>query len=196
MPPHPYVLQYLAQNYPKPRVDEEWLESCYEWVLGENNLDPTCNMSEILKKVEEQLLGSDLRDSMQPNTGLARNIVQARKGATGAIPILVQITSVTDIGHSAFSLQSVRQMRIDRADLAGLAEQDGGEDDGPIPKYPRSMLRLELSDGTTTIKAIEYRRIPQLTLDDTPLGYKVSLLHLLSLQVLKLRSRYNSRASK
>lgn len=70
---------------------------------------------------------------------------------------------------------SVRQNRMDRADLAGLAgEVDAdAEDEGPVPKYPRGMLRLELSDGFTTVEAVEYRSIPQLELGVTPLGYKV-----------------------
>ena len=65
---------------------------------------------------------------------------------------------------------------MDRADLAGLAregDEDATEDEGPVPKYPRGMLRLELSDGFTTVEAVEYRSIPQLRLGVTPLGYKV-----------------------
>ena len=71
---------------------------------------------------------------------------------------------------------NVRQNGIDRADLAGLVregEEDPEEDEGPVPKYPRGMLRLELSDGFTTVEAVEYRSIPQLELGITPLGYKV-----------------------
>lgn len=104
-------------------------------------------------------------------------------------PVLVEVIAVTDIGHSAFSLQNTRQARLDKADLAGLAaqkrERDGQqgvgegepqgdeEDEGPIPKYPRGMLRFELSDGHTVIKAIEYRKIPELVLGELELGYKV-----------------------
>jgi RecQ-mediated genome instability protein 1 len=65
---------------------------------------------------------------------------------------------------------------MDRADLAGLVREgveDAEEDEGPVPKYPRGMLRLELSDGFTTVEAVEYRSIPQLELGVTPLGYKV-----------------------
>lgn len=65
---------------------------------------------------------------------------------------------------------------MDRSDLAGLAregDEDAEEDEGPVPKYPRGMLRLELSDGFTTVEAVEYRSIPQLELGVTPLGYKV-----------------------
>jgi RecQ-mediated genome instability protein 1 len=142
--------------------------------VSENNLDPVRQAQEVQRLVEIQLLESDLRDSMQHGTGLPSNIGNAKKGTLGGAPVLVQIMSITDIGQSAFSLQTVRQTRIDRADLAGLAEQDGGEDDGPIPRFPRSMLRFELTDGKTTINAIEFRKIPELELGETPLGFKVS----------------------
>jgi RecQ-mediated genome instability protein 1 len=65
--------------------------------------------------------------------------------------------------------------------MSGLATadaEDGGagadEDDGPIPKYPRSTLRLVLSDGSFNFNAFEYRRLPKLELGSTPLGCKVT----------------------
>jgi len=77
-------------------------------------------------------------------------------------------------------LKNTRQMRIDRADLIGLGgEEVQGqveEDEGPIPKYTRSMLKFKLSDGSNSLDAIEYRRIPQLDLGETPLGFKVSAM--------------------
>lgn len=100
-----------------------------------------------------------------------------QKQTTGATPLLVEITSITEIAHSAFSLLNTHQTRVDRADL-GLAqdenaEQPRDEDEGPIPRFPRGMLRFELSDGLTTFRAIEFRSLPQLELGTTPLGYKV-----------------------
>ena len=113
---------------------------------------------------------------MLADTGLPQNVSELDNAKLTGAPILVEIVSMTEIGHSAFSLMNVRQAHIERADLAGLAEQednDGGEEEA-TPKYPRSMLRFELSDGSTTLKAIEYRRLPGLQLGQTPLGYKVS----------------------
>jgi len=130
----------------------------------------------LTEAAEEALLDSDLKDSMQPGTGFPDLTVQGSS-------ILVQIVDITEIGHSAFSLTNVRQTRLDQEDLAGLARQNeeenenqnqDDEDVGPIPKYPRSMLKLQLSDGTITMPAIEFKRIPGLELGVTPLGCKVT----------------------
>ncbi|KZS94274.1 DUF1767-domain-containing protein [Sistotremastrum niveocremeum HHB9708] len=168
------VISWLRRKYPKPKVDPEWLSQCFEYVVTE--LNPS-SMDETNRHVQTQLLASDLRDSMLPGTGAPSNIAEL-DNAFLAGPVLVQILAITDIGHSAFSLQTTRQTRIDKADLAGLAEAEGDseeEDANSIPKYPRGMLRFELSDGSQTFPAIEYRRIKDLELGVTPLGYKVIL---------------------
>ena len=100
-------------------------------------------------------------------------------------PVLVQITAITDIGISAFQLEQVRAAREERL-MSGVGDEEGEEDgdvdvegEGPMPKYPRGTLRFKLSDGVTTLEAMEYRPLPQISLGRTPLGYKVrkDLLH-------------------
>lgn len=56
-----------------------------------------------------------------------------------------------------------------------MDEQEGEEEiePGKLPEYPRSMLKMEVSDGRVIVKAIEYKRIPGLKLGDTKLGCKV-----------------------
>ena len=104
----------------------------------------------------------------------ARKIPLARHHSSSKLRV-----HVTEIAHSAFSLLNTHQTRIDRADL-GLAqeedeqaEQQRDEDEGPVPRFPRGILRFELSDGLTTFRAIEFWSLPQLELGKTPLGYKV-----------------------
>jgi RecQ-mediated genome instability protein 1 len=146
-------------------------------VIEEHNLNSATDMDKIKEQVESQLLMSDLTDSMVHGTGLPHNLAGLQKGSLSGPPILMQITALTEIGHSAFSLMNVRQTKTDRADLSGLAcaenEDEGEADEGPVPNYPRSMLRFELSDGLIKLNAIEYRKIPELDLENTPLGYKV-----------------------
>ncbi|KZT29831.1 hypothetical protein NEOLEDRAFT_1166674 [Neolentinus lepideus HHB14362 ss-1] len=173
MPAPAQVVQWVQRSYPRPQVAAEWLNDCYDYVLEEMNLSPAMDLQRILDNVESQLLQSDLRDSMIPGTGLPLDISEYN-GKRLRGPVLVEVTAITDIGHSAFSLQNVRQTRLDKADLAGLGQEDD-EEEGPIPRYPHSMLRFELSDGNISVGAIEYRKLPQLVLGQTPLGFKIIL---------------------
>ena len=138
-------------------------------------MNPATDMGQIREQVESQLLMSDLADSMVHGTGLPHDLAGLQKGSLSGPPVLVQVLALTEIGHSAFNLMNVRQTKLDRADLSGLTRDDNEDeaDEGPIPNYPRSMLQFELSDGAITLKAIEYRKIPQLDLENTPLGFKV-----------------------
>ncbi|TDL25791.1 hypothetical protein BD410DRAFT_765526 [Rickenella mellea] len=173
------IVQWISQNYPKPTVDPDWLEACYQWILDELHLNPASQLDEIIANVETQLLESDLGDSMLRGTGLPTNLAAQNNVRLRGPPVLVEIVSITEIASSAFSLLNVRQTRVDREDLAGLGEDDAAaEDEGPIPRYPRGMLRMELSDGSVTLPAIEYRSLPQLQLGETPLGFKVYLCSL------------------
>ncbi|KAG8903446.1 hypothetical protein FRB99_003268 [Tulasnella sp. 403] len=193
--------QRLKTRYPKPEINPHWLEECYTWLLGEYNLQEE-QVDDILREIETQLLQvgttthfskalpslitskSDLEASTLPYTGLPRDVTQtqnARIASGRGGPILCQVVSMTEIGHSAFSLQNVRQTRIDREDLAGLVEAgvEDEEENQPIPKYPRSTLKFELSDGWVTLPAIEYKKLPGLELGVTPLGSKMSLRNVL-----------------
>ncbi|KAJ4500805.1 hypothetical protein C8R41DRAFT_750976 [Lentinula lateritia] len=179
MPPEA-IINWLKHHYPKPHIDPEWLQACYDWIVTEKNMNPVTDMQKIIQEVEVQLLESDLRDSMLHGTGIPNNVANintAYSKLTGP-PILVQIEAITDVGVSAYSLHKTRLIREERRDAG--EEQEGEADgevegEGPIPNYTRSMLRLELSDGATTLRAAEYRPIHELTLGHTPLGYKLQI---------------------
>ncbi|KAF7312424.1 DUF1767 domain-containing protein [Mycena indigotica] len=173
--------QWLDTNYPAPRVDEEWLEGCYDWVTSTHGLTPEQHLPAIIDHVQSQLLQSDLTDSMAHGTGIPLPLLTAAKGVLKG-PVLVEIIAITEVGASAINLDAVRVVREERmGNGEGEAQADGEEadldvvDEGPVPNYPRSMLRFQLSDGASTIGAFEYRPIPELTLGVTPLGYKLVL---------------------
>ncbi|KAI9573997.1 hypothetical protein HD554DRAFT_2003023, partial [Boletus coccyginus] len=175
MPAHQRVREWAAHNYRKPAIDQEWLADCSDWLASELGLDPTRDFDQFVQHVEAQLLQSNLADSTVPGSGIDPLL----KKTTGPTPLLVEIRSITEIAHSAFNLLNTHQTRFDRADL-GLAheedaEQQPDENEGPVPRFPRGMLRFELSDGLTTFRAIEFRSLPQLELGTTPLGYKMVL---------------------
>ena len=146
-------------------------------MIEEHGLNPATDMSKITEHVESQLLMSDLTDSMVSGSGLPHDIPGLHKGTLSGPPVLVQVLALTEIGHSAFNLMNIRQAKIDRADLSGLARGDNENndeaDEGPVPNYPRSMLHFQISDGTIRLNAFEYKKIPQFNLESTPLGYKV-----------------------
>lgn len=173
---------WLNENYPSPRVDAEWLDACYAWVTAEHHLDPTMHMPAIIEHVEAQLLQSDLCDSMSHGTGIPLHLLTAVSGTLHG-PVLVEITAITEVGSSALALDQVRVARAERLAAGADAGDEENEADlevdgeGPVPNYPRSMLRFELSDGASTLAAFEYRPLPGLTLGVTPLGYKVCRLH-------------------
>jgi RecQ-mediated genome instability protein 1 len=154
---------------------QDWLNQCYEWIINEFHLNPSVDMNKIIKYVESQLLQSDLSASMVPGTGLPINVSELDNVKLRGPPILVEITSITEIGYSAIALQNIQQVRTDSHHLERLTNEDVDHDDeNSMPDYPRSMLRFELSDGSTSFRAMEYQTLPELKLGTTPLGYKVS----------------------
>ncbi|KAL1740237.1 hypothetical protein HDZ31DRAFT_47888 [Schizophyllum fasciatum] len=181
------VQAWFAAHYPKPAVDPQWLQECLDWVL---DAEHPATLPAAIAAVEAQLLSSDLQASMLPGTGIPLHPAPPDAWTLAPAPapgVLVQITALTDIGHSAWSLNEVRVAREERTrgapavnqDTADDGEEGGGADDeddeGPMPSYPRAMLRLELSDGHVTMPAIEYRPLRELKLEDTKLGYKMIL---------------------
>ncbi|KAG6862495.1 hypothetical protein C0995_000042 [Termitomyces sp. Mi166 len=183
MPASQRVTHWVNKRYKKPRVDPEWLDQCYEWAIDSDPpLDPDTDFDALIKKIDYQILQSNFNDSMLPGTGLPIHIAHTdTKTVLTGPEIHVEVIALTEIGHSAFSLNQTRlarEERIKEGNIVDDPEQEGDIDvagEGPMPKYSRGMLHFQLTDGTTTVPAIEYRALPQLSLQDTPLGIKVVL---------------------
>ena len=129
----------------------------------------------------EQYLYSDLAASTIPSDAIPE---VAHDNLLFLKPTLLQIISLTEIGSSAFQLQTVLEQRkevisgatrIRRMDDGEEGEADGedGEEQDKMPAYPRGMLKMELADGFRVVKAIEYKRLGGLKLGETSLGAKV-----------------------
>jgi RecQ-mediated genome instability protein 1 len=170
MSPPVEVLRWLNEAYQKPRIAPKWLSECYEWIIDTHGLSPANDLLGILDHIEMQFLNSDLRDSALPGTGFPADISTWQRDHLRGPGVLVEVISLTEIGHSAFSLLQAREKRIEKESVVGLEDLDG-----VLPKYPRGTLRFELTDGTMTIPAIEYRPLPELELGEIPLGYKVGI---------------------
>lgn len=133
-------------------------------------------MPAILELVNAQLLASDFADSMVPGTGFPENINTVEETVLQG-PILVEVIGIMEIGHSAYSLLQTYESREEYRKQMALREgreQRDGEERKPMPKYPRSMLQFQLSDGVAVLPGIEYKPFPQFELGEMPLGCKVS----------------------
>jgi len=116
---------------------------------------------------------------MLPGTGLPTYAAVPTTTVTlEGLQIRVEVVSITEIASSAFTLNQTRLAREERM-KAGVVDDGEGEGDievegeGPMPRYSRGMLKFQLTDGTVMLPAIEYRPLPDLSLENTPLGYKV-----------------------
>lgn len=175
----PPVAQWLDREFPRPRVDPEWANQCYSWLIDEEGLSPDRDLEKIQDDMRTQILLSDLHDSMLHGTGIPTQCAAADyAAAVEGHPILVQITSITDIGVSAFHLEQTRSTREERFKKGATEGEEDGDvevDEGPVPKYQRGMLKFTVSDGALNLQAVEYRKLPQFRLGETKLGLKVRL---------------------
>ncbi|KAG6813948.1 hypothetical protein H0H92_005203 [Tricholoma furcatifolium] len=177
------VVQWVDDRYKRPRVDPQWLNECYNWLTSTENTEqhnPDDGFEALVDAIKFQLLESNFCDSMLPGTGLPTHITDANTKVVLREEIMVEITALTEIGTSAFSLNQTRIAREERVQEGNIVDDEGEGDidiagEGPMPKYPRGMLHFQLSDGVTTIPGIEYRSLPELSLENTPLGYKMIL---------------------
>ncbi|KAL1406126.1 hypothetical protein Q8F55_007809 [Vanrija albida] len=167
------ITTFLQQCYPFPPPDPSWVSECID-ALIEDGQEAT------REAVQEQYIHADLGVSSLPAGNDAipgPDAIDAAHGKT-LFPrgLLVQVHSVAEMGASAFQLQTALDARRDVLSGASrIRRMDDEEDveDGKVPPYPRHMLSLEVSDGRTLMRAIEYRSLPRLGLGDTKLGCKL-----------------------
>ena len=188
MPAPVAVSRWLASTYPTTQLDPQWLDDACTYL---QTTFPALTPPQLIKRVEEQLMLADLADAVAQGAlpiELAMDAAEPPKstriGVGPRAAILVQIMAISDIGHSALSQRDVHEERKEERRIAGeggdvagarvAGNDEGTEDDGRGErKFPRAMLMLELSDGHTLVRAIEYKPIAGLSLEDTPLGAKV-----------------------
>lgn len=177
------VRNWFKAAYPTLVFEETWLAQCCQYLQTHFEL----TVPQLIKKVENQLLLSDLSDStIVADCSVLKDVrvgdggveAQPKEVELGSRGILVQIQSMTEVGHSALSLQTVHQKLQDDAQgrdrVVELEDPESQDRHAPI-SYPRAMLKFQLSDGHHSVPAIEYHRIDGLSLAHTPLGSKLLL---------------------
>ncbi|GAA5989017.1 hypothetical protein JCM11641_001116 [Rhodosporidiobolus odoratus] len=145
--PPPAVLNYFRATYPTLVFNSTWLDGCIQYLR--ETYDDTRSIAGLNKRIEYQLLSSDLSTSvLPPNTNRAslqtrypasdKAILFTGGGARKA-SVLFQVVEVEDIANSAASVYEVLKEKREkrRVRLQGLKaengrnmELDGGGEEG------------------------------------------------------------------
>jgi RecQ-mediated genome instability protein 1 len=146
----------------------------------------------------EQYLFSDLAQSTTPSAYAIPS--NAHKIRLFSRPTLLQILSITEIGSSAFQLQTVAEQRKDiingttlirRMDDELDDEEEEAIKEGKMPVYPRGMLKFELTLGDgRVVDAIEYKKVPGIVLGETSLGAKLKMKNVKVLRGIRQYSHH------
>ncbi|OXG78847.1 RecQ-mediated genome instability protein 1 [Cryptococcus neoformans var. grubii Br795] len=183
------IVAFLKRTYPLPCLDPRWVRECVDALIKAGR-EPS------IENVHTEFLYSDLsmctRESPTfPEGGLHDIIIFPR-------PTLLQIHAITEVGHSAYQIQTVMEQRSEvlsgRTRIRGLDDDEENEvEEGKVPPYPRGMLRLELGDGRRIVRAMEYKRINDFVLGQTSLGSKVVVQNVKVLRGILLLTPENCR---
>ncbi|CAO1638469.1 unnamed protein product [Sympodiomycopsis kandeliae] len=194
----PAVRNWLKSQYRDAPIKETWLvETVRNGSKESNGNSPTA----LVQYVKHALLNTSLANSLEKGT-LPAGISKSKQTVLGG-PTLLEIVGKLDIGISAQTqldvLEARRQARLTigglseeahlNADVPVAKEQEQEEDTDhmaefnateeaaslPATVFPRSTLQLKLSDGFTTITAIEHKKISSLSMTDPPMGAKIVL---------------------
>ncbi|XP_033738041.1 recQ-mediated genome instability protein 1-like [Pecten maximus] len=132
-------------------VPDDWLDACVEWITEENQGN-TITLSRINELVFEQWLLADLHElgtHCLPN-GLTEAMKYQLSGSYA-----LQIDSMVDVGKSFYSqLQKLQGTENANAEVSAEAS-----DQKPWEPKPSQMMMLNLTDGTSNIKGMEYKPI-------------------------------------
>ncbi|WWC90614.1 uncharacterized protein L201_005550 [Kwoniella dendrophila CBS 6074] len=170
------IVAFLKRTYPNPEVDPAWVQECLK-ALRDAGSEAS------IDDVHAQYLYSDLSQSTLPSRVFPSGEIHDK--ILFQRPTLLQIHYLSEIGYSAFQIQTTMEQRSEVLSGQSLirrmpneedftAEEDQNQvEEGKVPPYQRSMLKFELSDGRQTIKAIEYKRLNGLVLGQTSLGCKL-----------------------
>ncbi|XAO26118.1 hypothetical protein I312_104952 [Cryptococcus bacillisporus CA1280] len=183
------IVAFLKRTYPLPSLDPRWVRECVD-ALVEAGRAPS------IENVHTEFLYSDLslctRETPIFPEGELHDMIIFPK------PTLLQIHAISEVGHSAYQIQTVMEQRSEvlsgRTRIRGLDDDGENEvEDGKVPPYPRGMLRLELGDGRRIVRAMEYKRINDIVLGQTSLGSKIVVQNVRVLRGILLLTPENSR---
>lgn len=159
----PHICPFFSSH---PITLKAWLDQCCTHLIEAVGLDPVADEDNFYSSVEQHFLFSSLRESTDPGTGFALSDVFTEGFGTNDVPVLVEVSDMTDVGISAFDL------------ILKWNERASAFPGTFPPSYPRGMLKVHLSDGHEERLAAEIKYISTLILGETPLGTKVGCTYM------------------
>ncbi|XP_037033650.1 recQ-mediated genome instability protein 1-like [Bradysia coprophila] len=143
-------------------VDQDWLGGCVEWFLSET---PRISNENLYKNAYEQWLLSDLAESGVKC--LPQSVLSNKNEFKFTGNYALQMQYVIDIAESAYEqYRTIHDKKLDEAE-----EPETEQRQRNISKKRRT-LKLELTDGHTTVTAMEHCPIPCLNTKMVP-GIKI-----------------------
>ncbi|CAG8546947.1 1635_t:CDS:2 [Funneliformis caledonium] len=160
------IFTHIEMTFSKTTFEfrRDGLEKALTKVLSEKEM---IHINELLNRIFFELLHSDLSDVIYPtlpNLNEFQNGIIAQNG-----PILLEIVECIEVGIPTYKLLQI--LNEFESTQANITEENNRESEKQL-EFPRKMLYLLLSDGQQKIKGMEYKRIPELSLN-TPIGKKV-----------------------
>ncbi|XP_012558505.2 recQ-mediated genome instability protein 1 isoform X1 [Hydra vulgaris] len=157
------------------RVQKIWIEACIEWVQEEQKKLPLKH--ELFSILYEQWLMADLREVAEGV--LPSSLNKGTHTLNGLFAL--QVNSAVDIGHSAYSqLQKTKGQEIIDTGNEDINEffSKGANDKASIidtkwKEVSSQMLLLDITDGSSTVEAIEYQPFKEINQDSFQPGCKV-----------------------
>ncbi|KAJ3089003.1 recQ-mediated genome instability protein 1 [Quaeritorhiza haematococci] len=161
------------------RVQPEWLQECIAFIRANYAHHPSQLTDQAMNDfVLAQYLHGDLAMMSPPvlpaDIGDPGKFMGDNRGGHGngwwfGKKMVLQVVDIMEVGESA---QSLLNIILDSKPKKKKRQEQ--EQQQPVPKFPRKMLRLTLSDGFTEVPAMEFRHIPGISLLD-PLGMKICI---------------------
>ncbi|WVF67584.1 hypothetical protein IAT40_002342 [Kwoniella sp. CBS 6097] len=181
------ITSFLKRTYPVPEVDPTWVTQCVAALAASGT--PTTLEELHLQYLHSDLAISTLESRTFPPGELHNSILFSR-------PTLLQIHSISEVGNSAFQIQTTMEQRSEvlsgQSRIRRIDDEEDEVEDGKVPPYPRGMLKLEVGDGRRILKAMEYKKIGDLTLGQTSLGCKLLVQNVRSLREILLLTPENT----
>uniref|UniRef100_A0A7E4WD56 RecQ-mediated genome instability protein 1 n=1 Tax=Panagrellus redivivus TaxID=6233 RepID=A0A7E4WD56_PANRE len=156
-----YVIDYFLTRHIF--LNDEWLSEVVKYIESKHRISG----EPLAKAVFDQWLHAPLSESTHPS-------FQWPSGNVLEQNLVFQIDSILDIGSSYWSQYRAVTHVADNFDFFEAVNAEEVPKEKQFENNSSRMLLLELSDGLTKVKAIEYQKLPFLTPKTTP-GSKILL---------------------